>query len=80
MPPAANPHRRYRRERLAAAQAVFRLGPEVEDEGSLTIVATALARHRQTDDDVVFEEFKGTGYLGNWCLSAVTAASIRPST
>ncbi len=56
-----NSFRRHRRQRHAAAQAVLRLGRKVEDGGSLTIVATALVDTGSKMDEVIFEEFKGTG-------------------
>ena len=38
--------------------------PNIEDGGSLTIVSTALVDTGSRLDDVLFEEFKGTGNMG----------------
>jgi len=55
------PLRRRGLERAAAAQAVLRAARNVEEGGSLTIIASALVRRARAMDDVIFEEFKGTG-------------------
>ena len=40
---------------------IFGAARNIEDGGSLTIVATALVETGSRMDDVIFEEFKGTG-------------------
>ncbi len=55
--------RRRGRQRPATAQAVFRFRAKVEEGGSLTIIATALVETGSRMDEVIFEEFKGTGNL-----------------
>ena len=46
---------------LAAPKAMFGAARAVADGGSLTVVATALVETESRMDDVIFEEFKGTG-------------------
>ena len=46
-----------------SAQALFRRGRKAEEGGSLTIIATCLIDTGSRLDDVIYEEFKGTG---NW--------------
>jgi transcription termination factor Rho len=50
-------------QRPAAAQAVFRRRPQHRGGGSLTIIATALVDTGSRMDEVIFEEFKGTGNM-----------------
>ena len=38
--------------------------PNIEEGGSLTILATALVETGSKMDEVIFEEFKGTGNMG----------------
>ena len=55
---------RSRRQRAAAARAgFFGAARNVEEGGSLTIMATALVDTGSRMDDVIFEEFKGTGNM-----------------
>ena len=46
---------------LAAPKAMFGAARAVPDGGSLTVIATALVETESRMDDVIFEEFKGTG-------------------
>ena len=55
-----NRHRR-RRQWRDSSEEVLRFGPNTEDGGSLTIIGTALVETGSKADEVIFEEFKGTG-------------------
>ncbi|MCF7803584.1 MAG: transcription termination factor Rho [Candidatus Marinimicrobia bacterium] len=44
-------------------RALFGAARKIEDEGSLTIAATALVETNSRMDDYIFEEFKGTGNM-----------------
>ncbi len=59
----------------------FGAARNIEGGGSLTIVATALVDTGSRMDEVIFEEFKGTGNM-ELCLDRTwsTSASSRPST
>ena len=46
---------------LAKPKALFGAARAVPDGGSLTVIATALIETESRMDDVIFEEFKGTG-------------------
>ncbi len=46
---------------LAKPKALFGSARAVPDGGSLTVIATALVETESRMDDVIFEEFKGTG-------------------
>jgi transcription termination factor Rho len=46
---------------LAKPKALFGAARAVPDGGSLTVVATALVETESRMDEVIFEEFKGTG-------------------
>jgi len=46
---------------LAKPKALFGAARAVPDGGSLTIIATALVETESKMDDIIFEEFKGTG-------------------
>ncbi len=46
---------------LAKPKALFGAARAVPDDGSLTVIATALVETESRMDDVIFEEFKGTG-------------------
>ena len=48
---------------LAKPKQVFGSARKVEEGGSLTIIATALVETGSKMDDVIFEEFKGTGNM-----------------
>jgi len=57
------PLRRRRRQRAAEAKRFFGAARNIEEGGSLTIVATSLIDTGSRMDDVIFEEFKGTGNM-----------------
>jgi transcription termination factor Rho len=48
---------------LQRPKRFFGAARNIEDGGSLTIIATALVETGSRMDDVIFEEFKGTGNL-----------------
>jgi transcription termination factor Rho len=48
---------------LQRPKRIFGAARNVEEGGSLTILATALVETGSKMDDVIFEEFKGTGNL-----------------
>lgn len=50
-------------EALKAPRQLFTSARNIEDGGSLTIIATALIETGSRMDDVIFEEFKGTGNM-----------------
>ena len=50
-------------EALKAPRQLFSSARNIEDGGSLTIIATALVETGSRMDDVIFEEFKGTGNM-----------------
>lgn len=50
-------------EALKKPRKLFSLARNIEDGGSLTIIATALVNTGSRMDDVIFEEFKGTGNM-----------------
>jgi transcription termination factor Rho len=53
--------RRCRRQRLQRPKRFFGAARNIEEGGSLTIIATALIDTGSRMDEVIFEEFKGTG-------------------
>ncbi len=50
-------------EALKVPRQLFSLARNIENGGSLTILATALVETGSRMDDVIFEEFKGTGNM-----------------
>ena len=58
-----DPLRRRRRQRPAAAQAVLRRGPQGRRRRLADDPRHRPGRHRQQMDEVIFEEFKGTGNM-----------------
>ena len=53
----------------------------IEEGGSLTIIATAMVETGSTGDTVIFEEFKGTGNAElNWTVAFPSAVYSRPWT
>ena len=46
---------------LCNGKAIFGAARNIEEGGSLTIIATALIETGSRMDEVIFEEFKGTG-------------------
>jgi transcription termination factor Rho len=59
------PHhdRRSRRPRPRKARQLFSSARNCEEGGSLTIIATALIETGSKMDDLIFQEFKGTGNM-----------------
>jgi transcription termination factor Rho len=55
--------RRCRRQRPAAPKRFFGAARNIEEGGSLTIIATALVDTGSKMDEVIYEEFKGTGNM-----------------
>ena len=51
----------HQRNALVAAMRFFGAARNIEEGGSLTIIATALIDTGSRMDEVIFEEFKGTG-------------------
>ena len=60
-PLGQDPLRRRGRERAPPAEALFGAARNIEEGGSLTIIATALIETGSRMDEVIYEEFKGTG-------------------
>jgi transcription termination factor Rho len=56
-------HRRRRRQRAAAPEALLRRRAQHRGRRQLTILATALIDTGSKMDDVIYEEFKGTGNM-----------------
>ena len=50
-----------KQQRFKNQNAFFGAARKIENGGSLTIIATALTETGSKMDDVIFEEFKGTG-------------------
>ena len=50
-------------QRLFTGQKVFGAARNIEEGGSLTIIATALIDTGSRMDEVIYEEFKGTGNM-----------------
>ena len=72
---------RCRRQRAAEAKRFFGAARNIEEGGSLTIIATALIDTGSRMDDVIFEEFKGTGNMEiDLDRKLADRASSRPST
>ena len=61
---------------LQRPKRFFGAARNIEEGGSLTIVATALIDTGSRMDDVIFEEFKGTG---NWKSTSTANWSTRAS-
>lgn len=64
---------------LQKPKALFGSARKVEEGGSLTIIATALVDTGSRMDDVIFEEFKGTGNLEIVLDRALVDRRIWPS-
>jgi transcription termination factor Rho len=58
----------------------FGAARNVEEGGSLTIIATALIDTGSKMDEVIYEEFKGTGNMELHLAQDCREASTRPST
>ena len=66
---------------LQRPKRFFGSARKVEEGGSLTIIATALVDTGSKMDEVIFEEFKGTGNRKSYSTAGwSTSASGRPST
>ncbi len=48
----------------SSSERFFGAARNVEEGGSLTIIATALIHTGSKMDEVIYEEFKGTGNMG----------------
>ena len=59
----ADHERRYRRSRDGDSSTLFSAARNTEEAGSLTIVATALIETGSRMDELIFQEFKGTGNM-----------------
>ena len=64
---------------LAQAETFFWSSRNVEDGGSLTIIATALIDTGSRMDEVIFEEFKGTGNMELVLDRSLSEKRIYPS-
>jgi len=64
---------------LAAPKALFGAARAVPDGGSLTVIATALIETESKMDDVIFEEFKGTGNAELRLVRALADRRIYPA-
>jgi len=53
----------YKRQALYPPKKFFGAARNIENGGSLTILATALVETGSRMDEVIFEEFKGTGNM-----------------
>ena len=51
------------RARCTAPSAFFGAARNIENGGSLTVIATALVDTGSRMDEIIFEEFKGTGNM-----------------
>jgi transcription termination factor Rho len=81
--PGVGPHpvRWCRFAALYPPKKFFGAARNIENGGSLTILATALVETGSRMDEVIFEEFKGTGNMELRCVANwLTSASSRPST
>jgi len=64
---------------LAEPKALFGAARAIPDGGSLTIIATALVETESRMDDVIFEEFKGTGNAELHLTRALADRRIYPA-
>jgi transcription termination factor Rho len=64
---------------LAKPKALFGAARAVPNDGSLTVIATALVETESRMDDVIFEEFKGTGNAELRLSRALADRRIYPS-
>jgi transcription termination factor Rho len=62
---------------LQKPKRFFGAARNIENGGSLTIMATALIETGSRMDDVIFEEFKGTGHESSWTGSWRTSGLRR---
>jgi len=61
VPPSARSSPAASTPTRCSGRSASRRARNIEDGGSLTIIATALVETGSRMDDVIFEEFKGTG-------------------
>ncbi len=64
---------------LDKPKKIFGTARNIEEGGSLTIIATALIETGSRMDDVIFEEFKGTGNMGLHLIRALADRRIFPA-
>ena len=64
---------------LQSPKKFFGAARKVEEGGSLTIIATALVDTGSRMDEVIFEEFKGTGNLEIWLDRSLVDKRIWPA-
>jgi transcription termination factor Rho len=64
---------------LAKPKALFGAARAIPDQGSLTVIATALVETESRMDDVIFEEFKGTGNAELRLVRALADRRIYPA-
>jgi transcription termination factor Rho len=64
---------------LAKPKALFGAARAVPDGGSLTVIATALVETESRMDDVIFEEFKGTGNAELRLVRALADRRVYPA-
>ncbi|MDO4587177.1 MAG: transcription termination factor Rho [Planctomycetia bacterium] len=64
---------------LQRPKKLFGAARKVEEGGSLTIIATALVDTGSKMDEVIFEEFKGTGNLEIWLDRSLVDKRIWPA-
>jgi transcription termination factor Rho len=64
---------------LAKPKALFGAARAMPDGGSLTVIATALVETESRMDDVIFEEFKGTGNAELRLVRALADRRIYPA-
>jgi transcription termination factor Rho len=66
-------------EAIAKARKFFASARNVEEGGSLTVIATALVETGSRMDDLIYEEFKGTGNMEVTLDRGLCEARIFPS-
>jgi transcription termination factor Rho len=64
---------------LEIPRRIFGSARKIENGGSLTILATILVQTGSRMDDVIFEEFKGTGNMEIFLSREVSSARIYPA-
>jgi len=66
-------------EALKAPRQLFSSARNIENGGSLTIMATALIDTGSRMDDVIFEEFKGTGNMEIYLDRRISERRLYPA-
>ena len=64
---------------LSKPKRFFGAARNIEDGGSLTIIATALVETGSRMDDVIFEEFKGTGNMELCLYRSISDKRVFPA-